>query len=62
MTTGVTLDSVKTFAEYTHLKKDSVYELTRAKGFPTIQLKKRGKIMIEREPAIEWMKQRSAQR
>ena len=57
-----TLDSVKSFAEYTGIGMFLAYQYTRAKGFPVIQLKKNGRILIEREAALEWMRAQTAAR
>ena len=50
-----TIDSVKIFSEYTHLCPALVYQYTRAPGFPKIQTVNKGKIMILREAALEWL-------
>ena len=55
-----TLDSVKSFAEYAGIGLFLAYQYTRAKGFPVIQLKKKGRILIEREAALEWMRAQTA--
>ena len=55
----MTLDTVKTFAEYAQLSADTVYQLTRAKGFPIIRTSPRGKILIKREDALIWMERRT---
>jgi hypothetical protein len=57
-----TLDTVKSFADYTHMGIDLIYQFTRAKGFPVIQAKRRGKKLIEREAAVEWLRSRTEKR
>jgi hypothetical protein len=57
-----TLDTVKSFATYANIGLDLAYQYTRAKDFPVIQTKKHGKKLIEREPAVEWLRNRSAER
>jgi hypothetical protein len=52
-----TIDTVKSFAEYMQLCCTEVYQMCRAQGFPIIRTSPRGKILIKREAAIEWMEQ-----
>ena len=54
--TPTILDTVESFSAYTNLSMAVVYQYTRGKGFPKIQPRKRGKIMIDRHAAIEWMR------
>jgi len=57
-----TMDTVRSFSEYTGIGLTLAYQYTRAKGFPIIQTCKRGKILIEREAALEWMRNLTAMR
>jgi len=55
----MTLDTVKSFSEYTQICTAKVYELARAKGFPIIRTSPRGKILIKREEALLWMEKKT---
>ena len=57
-----TLDSVKSFSEYANIGLTLAYQYTRAKGFPVIQLKKGGRIWIEREAALDWMREHTTKK
>ena len=63
---GPTLDSVKSFAEYTGIGMTLAYQLTRAEGFPVMKVSgvkgatKRGRVLIEREAALDWMRKQTA--
>ena len=52
-------DTVKSFAAFLEVSKDLVYEWTWAREFPVIQLKPRGKKLIDREKAVAWMEAHS---
>ena len=62
---GPTLDSVKSFAEYTGIGLTLAYQLTRAEGFPAMRVSGmgatgKGRVLIEREAALEWMRKWTA--
>ena len=59
-TTKPALDSVKSFAEYAGIGMFLAYQYTRAEGFPAFQPKKNGRILIDREAALEWMRTQTA--
>lgn len=47
--------SVKELSTVLGISRTSAYELTKEKGFPCIQL--RGRIVIPKQPFIEWLEQ-----
>ena len=61
MSAPVIIDTVASFAEYAKLGKSLAYQYTRGKGFPKIQTCKKGKILIDRAAAMEWLKNLTAE-
>jgi hypothetical protein len=55
MEATMTLDTVKSFAEFANIGLTLAYQLTRAEKFPIIRTSERGKILIKREEAIKWL-------
>ena len=51
----MTIDTVKSFSDYAKIKLTLLYQLVHAKGFPCFRTSPRGKILIHREKAIEWL-------
>ncbi|MCL2045757.1 MAG: helix-turn-helix domain-containing protein [Oscillospiraceae bacterium] len=49
--------SVYEFAEYLGIGLSLAYQYTRAKDFPVIQLRKKGRIIIDIEAALEWLRE-----
>ena len=55
-----TIDTVKSFGKYAKIQKTRMYELIHADGFPCFRTAgDRGRVLIEREAAIEWLKTKS---